>query len=156
MLKYLRIAVTALCLTACVLLIALWVRNYAYSDFFNWRCADWKELRAQSAEGELSLRLADTDRNWSESRSWYLKSTSRQVREQRRALIGIPVNRPIGPRFLIGADFVMVPHWFVAMLSAITVAIGAAPWLGLRFSLRTLLIAMALAAVGLGIIVSSS
>jgi hypothetical protein len=28
MLKYLRIAVTALCLTACVLLVALWVRSY--------------------------------------------------------------------------------------------------------------------------------
>ena len=28
MLKYLRIAVTALSLTACVLLIALWVRSY--------------------------------------------------------------------------------------------------------------------------------
>ena len=31
MLKYLRIAVTALSLTACVLLIALWVRSY-WSD----------------------------------------------------------------------------------------------------------------------------
>jgi hypothetical protein len=27
MLKYLRIAVTALCLTACVMLVALWVRS---------------------------------------------------------------------------------------------------------------------------------
>src|SRR5688572_24026902 len=32
MLKYLRIAVTALSLTACVLLIALWVRSYRWSD----------------------------------------------------------------------------------------------------------------------------
>jgi hypothetical protein len=32
MLKYLRIAVTALSLTACVLLIALWVRSYWLRD----------------------------------------------------------------------------------------------------------------------------
>ena len=31
MLKYLRIAVTALSLTACVLLIALWLRSYGQS-----------------------------------------------------------------------------------------------------------------------------
>jgi hypothetical protein len=32
MLKYLRIAVTALGLTACVLLVALWVRSYWWVD----------------------------------------------------------------------------------------------------------------------------
>ena len=32
MLKYLRIALTALSLTACVLLIALWVRSYWWAD----------------------------------------------------------------------------------------------------------------------------
>jgi hypothetical protein len=32
MLKYLRIAVTALSLTACVLLVALWVRSYWWVD----------------------------------------------------------------------------------------------------------------------------
>jgi hypothetical protein len=33
MLKYVRIAVTALSLTACVLLVALWVRSYWHFDY---------------------------------------------------------------------------------------------------------------------------
>jgi hypothetical protein len=35
MLKYLRIAVTALSLTVCVLLIALWVRSYQPMDWID-------------------------------------------------------------------------------------------------------------------------
>jgi len=37
MLNYLRIAVTALCLTACVLLVALWVRSYRRLDILEKR-----------------------------------------------------------------------------------------------------------------------
>ena len=39
MLKYLRIAVTALSLTACVLLIAMWVRSYLRLDILERRTA---------------------------------------------------------------------------------------------------------------------
>jgi hypothetical protein len=35
MFKYLRVAVTALCLTACVLLLAMWVRSYRDYRMFN-------------------------------------------------------------------------------------------------------------------------
>ncbi len=50
----------------------------------------------------------------------------------------------------VGLQF---PHWW---LVAIAVTFAALPWLSLRFSLRTLLIATTLVAVGLGIIISTS
>jgi hypothetical protein len=45
---------------------------------------------------------------------------------------------------------VIMPHWFAAML---TLAIATIPWFRWRFSLRTLLLAMTLAALTLGAIV---
>jgi hypothetical protein len=49
-------------------------------------------------------------------------------------------------------DFViLVPAWFVTLLS---LASTVAPWLTLRFSVRTLLIATTLIAVLLGLIVA--
>jgi hypothetical protein len=44
----------------------------------------------------------------------------------------------------------MAPVWFASLLA---IAAGATPWLRWRFSLRTLLIATTLVAVGLGLIV---
>jgi hypothetical protein len=44
---------------------------------------------------------------------------------------------------------VTLPHYFVVLLTATS---AAAPWLPWRFSLRTLLIAMTLIAVGMGLI----
>ena len=56
MLKYLRIAVTALSLTACVLLIALWVIGYV------WHITAWGGTRhtgvvVQSRRGECQLGI---------------------------------------------------------------------------------------------------
>jgi hypothetical protein len=46
--------------------------------------------------------------------------------------------------------FAIVPHWFVTLLF---IALAAIAWIPGRFSLRTLLIAMTLVAVVLGLIV---
>jgi hypothetical protein len=46
--------------------------------------------------------------------------------------------------------FVHVPYWFLVALFA------AAPWFGLRFSLRTLLVGMALAAILLGLLATGA
>jgi hypothetical protein len=51
---------------------------------------------------------------------------------------------------LYGVRLINVPHWFL-ILGASTVAI--APWIRWRFSLRTLLIAATVVAVGLGLLV---
>src|SRR5688572_20306712 len=55
MLKYLRIAVTALSLTACVLLIALWVRSYWRADRLHWSFAGKQSIAVASKQGLLFL-----------------------------------------------------------------------------------------------------
>jgi hypothetical protein len=51
MLKYLRIALTALSLTACVLFVALLVRSYWWSDYFRLRLPIPKVLTIHSMYG---------------------------------------------------------------------------------------------------------
>jgi hypothetical protein len=54
MIKYLRIAVTALCLTACVLLVALWVRSYWRSDWIEGQgIRKWHYVEIGSQSGFL-------------------------------------------------------------------------------------------------------
>jgi hypothetical protein len=47
----------------------------------------------------------------------------------------------------------MFPDWFAVLLLAIPTIIPFSPWFRWRFSLRTLLIAITLVALGLGLIV---
>jgi hypothetical protein len=60
MLKYLRIAVTALSLTACMLLVALWVRSYWRHDFvISGIFRDKREFDLYSGNGWLGLSVFD-------------------------------------------------------------------------------------------------
>jgi hypothetical protein len=52
--------------------------------------------------------------------------------------------------FGLVSDWGVIPHWFPVLLLA---TLATAPWLRRRFSLRTLLIATTLVAVGLGVVV---
>ena len=126
MLKYLRIAVTALSLTACVLLIALWVRSYWYWESLNWYFSTTKYINVSSDAGQLSLGVGD--------------------------LPGVMPGYWRGkPGVYVGGQFVM-PHLLLLLGTAV---LSALPWLPWRFSLRTLLIATTLVAVVLGIIVAA-
>jgi hypothetical protein len=141
MLKYLRIAVTASCLTACVLLVALWVRSYSWLN----------RLRVgNNAIAAESGRLIVNDvYNISRTEPELMSSYSRH------AIFGDYVdiwNAPRGALVAVGVG-TSVPIWpFVAVGAAITVV----PWIPLKrsFSLRTLLVATTLVAVGLGILVA--
>jgi hypothetical protein len=53
------------------------------------------------------------------------------------------------PRSAPGTARILIPHWFTAFSCA---AIGSAPWLRWRFSLRALLIATTRIAIVLGLI----
>jgi hypothetical protein len=55
--------------------------------------------------------------------------------------------------FYISHSALDVPHWFLVLA---TIGLSALPWLRLRFSLRTLLIATTLVAVVLGLVVWAS
>src|SRR5687767_6734425 len=65
MLKYLRIAVTALSLTACVLLVALWVRSYYAFDRISGRVAGRTSIILVSYAGRLSaVAIEHNDIKW--------------------------------------------------------------------------------------------
>jgi hypothetical protein len=156
MLKYLRIAVTALSLMACVLLIALWVRSYRTPDFIRATFASSRMLYVNSLFGRIdvvSFMPVQPDKP-----SWKIESFQAGEWDQEAWTFGendgtfgflfrlSPINKDW--RF-------MLPHWFLVAVSAVS---GIVPWIQLskRFSLRTLLIATTLVAVGLGIIAVSS
>jgi hypothetical protein len=154
MLKYLRIAVTALGLTACVLLIALWVRSYWYDDLVRGPFVKSEQLRFHSEVGWLSLGVARATKPTSRWSFICQNIEERHKAELDHIAEGGTVQR-IPPSFGLRrqwrAYYLLLPHWFVLSMIA---TLAVLPWIGWskRFSLRTLLIAMALVAVVLGII----
>ncbi|HEY3392219.1 MAG TPA: hypothetical protein VGK58_05910 [Lacipirellulaceae bacterium] len=189
MLHYLRIAVTALSLTACVLLIALWIRSYWYGSqliiqfipsatlppepqttswFFGYACAE-----LCSAGGHISLDLSMPAAGHSGTIAEAGISThrfeyDRQFHKeellynfQEHGARNLPYTlRQFG--FYIGhygpdddGLRIFMPHLVVVLAFGVGAMI---PWIrwSYRFSLRTLLIATTLVAVGLGIIAMSS
>ena len=140
MLKYLRIAVTALSLTACVLLIALWVRGQFWVDWVHIPLTGGHIVTVASWPGCLIIRIMDVDAALPQL--WFSYPVSEHGRQVWRALY-----------WSADGSFLM-PCWLAVL---ITVTLAAFPWLPLRrFSLRTLLIATTLVAVALGIIISTS
>jgi hypothetical protein len=144
-LRYLRIAATAMSLMACVLLVALWMRSYTWCDIFCLRIDGKPDQWLQSLDGKLTYDgrgpLAIKKRfewiihpaeNWRRSEDWATK----------------PV---LGFQWSIGGyPRPMIPHWFPTLIFA---ALAVLPWLHWRrFSLRTLLIVMTVAAVLMGAI----
>ena len=152
MLKYLRIAVTVLSLTACVLLIALWVRSYTWIDVLDGPLTTSRGILLGSSQGRLSIGDA-TKPHWLPKR--FLSIPYDQARDMLRAhdLPEELISTVIPAVYGIGGP--AVSHW-LPILTIGTVGtllcIGRSPR---RFSLRTLLIATTLVAVGLGIIIAA-
>jgi hypothetical protein len=148
MLKYLRIAVTALSLTACVLLVALWVRSYWWSDNFMLRLPNPHVFIIHSMYGQTDWYLSS---GFKFSGTWTIEANT--VARETEGIAGGP------PSWLRQLSFfrlhrrpVSFPHWVLVLLFAI---FAAAPWIrwSKRFSLRTLLIATTLVAVVLGAVI---
>ena len=152
MLKCLRIAVTALCLTACVLLVALWVRSYFLADHFQLRI-DGVRAGMLSAKACLGMWMAT---NEDQDRTFWHALKHEHVHDSESFSATTFTTMPVGsdsgrePRHALG---LRAPHWFLLILS---LAIAFLPWMQLKFSLRTLLIGMTLVAVGLGLVVALS
>jgi hypothetical protein len=147
MLKYLRIAVTVLSLTACVLLIALWVRSQGKWDHIRGSISSHNKLAFNSACGKLSISHSQFPR-WHEWRRYSFALVDLQTHEIpsgiRSAKFGFALNKD--------RHRLVMPYWFLILLTA---TFTAAPWIhwSKRFSLRTLLIATTVVALALGIIV---
>ncbi|HEX2477247.1 MAG TPA: hypothetical protein VHK01_21000 [Lacipirellulaceae bacterium] len=144
-LRYLRIAVTALSLTACVLLVVLWMRSYTWCDIFCLRIDGTHDQWLQSLDGKLTYDgrgpVAANKRF-----RWIVHLAEKQRLPEdfaTKPILGFQWSRGGYPR-------PMIPHWFPAFIFA---ALAALPWLHWRrFSLRTLLAFMTLAAMLMGAI----
>jgi hypothetical protein len=142
MLKYLRISVTALSLTVCVLLIALWMRSYRVNEVKAFTVAGTR-FHVQSLLGRVVLGRASNSVTFRQP----VTDSLREGANKRDNILGFSYYRA---RF---GDLVSVriPIWFLATTFA---ALSILPWIPRRmwrFRLRTLLITVTLIATMLGI-----
>ena len=148
--RFLRIAVTALSLTACVLLVGLWVRSYYFADVFTSIRSSTKVITVVSCDGRLMV--CSTPQTIGHKPGFVAARTA-----SNSSLPGPPM-----PYW--GVHFHHAPmqwtltlwYWSAVIPTVIIALLASYPWLRWRFSLRTLLIAMTLVAVALGIFVVSS
>ena len=155
MLRYLKIAVTVLSLTACLLLVALWVRSDLRDDVVIAPVVGSDErLILHSVRGFLVIDVL--------ARPPYLPFPPNITEIEFQST---PPAKRVGvpslwiPRVLPFSYQLWLPLWIPAVAFA---AAGIVPWCvperwwPRRFSLRTLLIVTTLAALLLGILAASS
>jgi hypothetical protein len=142
--RKLRIAFSATCLIACVLLCVFWMRSYSTLDNIAGHLPFNPAVSCTSAYGRVGFGTQNVTAPW--------KFNYHNAVLDEKSFGG----RPKEPRKWFTfqrepfATLISVPHGFFV---SIAIAAGIIPWLPWRFSLRTLLIATTLVAVVLGIVV---
>jgi hypothetical protein len=161
MLRYLRVAFSITCLIACVLLIVLWVRSYWQYQMLLVRLNTSSDLQILSYRGKVatiisppkitiatrSFRMAPragytSNDAWEWSHGSVESGLGGELQDNFEADRRNPFESRESERTTI-----ITPDWFLVLISAV---VAIPPWLRLRFSLRTLLIATALVAAVLG------
>jgi hypothetical protein len=129
----------------CLLLILLWVRSYSTADSCRFPAFNRTLLHIQSGSGQL---IAFT---FPYSSEWKAGSTPIEHIGPKDVLTTPVISSRQSLKFYNGAGRVaVVPYWFVISIGGL---LAAGSWLRWQFSLRTLLIAATLVAVGLGLLV---
>jgi hypothetical protein len=151
MLKYLRIAVTAVCLTACVLLVGLWVRSYYSNDIL---------FGPDFTSGISGFGSVQGGASFFKSSRRPLPGEQWRIHSDVIGKDGSNDQWALWPEYEIGYGFgalkrpafkvFVIPHWFLILLFAF---VAGLPWIPSRFTLRTILIATTLIAILLGLIV---
>lgn len=143
-LNNLRIAISVICLVACVMLSGLWVRSFWYRDQID---RGWATgcVHCRSDYGQLQLYTAKNTPPSRVASGWYWKSVPYSRAPSFRRIVASESNN-----FGFYLDRVVIPFWFPVLFSG---AVVAANWVRLstRFSLRALLIVMTLVAIMLGL-----
>lgn len=146
--RKLRIAFSALCGMACLLLIVLWLRSYRVADDVQMSASHLLTIRWQTFRGQLIWweigALETAPRTWNHHAFW---NTAERQPDWEQMDVLVPSWHWVTMGTGAIAAFV-IPCWFPTLVS---VALATAPWLRWRFSLRTLLIATTLLAVVLGL-----
>jgi hypothetical protein len=141
--RYFRIAFSATCLIAAVLLVVLWVRSYWWESTLQGTIGS-ERMQLTSEPGQISILVFPNV----QSKNFPKRSWTLERHDIMRPDFIAWTFRKMKPKGIL----VCVPYWFPALITAAIASFAALPW-SWRFSLRTLLIAMTLIAVGLGIIV---
>jgi hypothetical protein len=147
--RRLRIAFSAMCGVLCLLLIALWVRSWTWQDDCGYAFADTRELRFISVNGLVDFHCGYDPFAETPVGEWFVYSD----RIDDIYLEGeVPTTQW---KLKLFEDEVIgrIPHWFPILMFALAGILPWLAWLPWRFSLRTLLIAMTLVAILLGLIV---
>lgn len=147
----LRIAISALSATFCVVLVAIWVRSYFHSDTAM-RPTQTRLIRVESRQGQIALV---SERRLLPARHWI--RFAKPVIEENRAFWKtlVPRQKYLGFRFAWNAREVgiVMPLWFPVL---ITIVVSVLPWIhwSKRFGLRALLIVTTIFALLIGLFVA--
>ena len=149
--RKLRIAWWAACGILCLLLVALWVRSFWARDTTIGVISGTElHLTATSLNGAGAIAF---DRWTGTPHPWIFRSVSdaQNMVSAFPDAIGVAPLSWFGFRWLFRQTVVVVviPYWFLVLFGVSTCVL---PWIHWRFSLRALLIATTLVAVGLGLI----
>src|SRR4051794_12192170 len=144
--RKLRIAWSVFSALACVLLIVLWVRSYYWVEAVRFMdTAKTRVLQCVSMPGRFAIGTINLPQPWSTFRmsaaEWKRDMANGQPEVPSAMLGGWLNNQAVAQLF--------IPYW---MLTFLALFVGYVPWIS-RFTVRTLLIAMTLVAVVLGLAV---
>ena len=143
----------------CFLFVVLWVRSYWWEDSCSVSFDGRRAYGVWSIAGELRYSTPGTFQPYGPSWNTYVEPVNEILQRERRppsiwSAFGFGVFKsPTGPPSITSRNSrttITVPHWFPVMILAV---LSAAPWFPWKFSLRTLLIAITLIAVVLGLVV---
>jgi hypothetical protein len=153
LIRGLRIAWSVWCGILCVLLIVLWVRSYWQWDQLSVPIGNISWFAIDSVGGQMSYFEFDSPNGSTDGhRNVFTRSLDEELARNRLTDpdYEFPPNK--GLIWDDGHGNVWVPHWFPVLLTA---ALASIPWIrwSWKYSLRTLLIATTLIAVGLGLAV---
>lgn len=156
-LRYLRIAFSGSCVIACVLLIVLWVRSYSWIDIATGPISATSRAATGSSRGWVNVTWNHPLHGFTHWKVQHNSIASIEEFEANALARGEGIPPRNAPSFGFstmpsGSKIFQLPHWLVLCLLLISAVAAAAPWLRWRFSLRTLLIATTLVAMGLGAI----
>jgi hypothetical protein len=151
--RWLRIAISAVCILVCVGLSWSWVKSYSYLHFCQMNVSHANRLHVQSVNGRLMLFILHMNRGL-EIGYFPIPKNLVEPPTYEQAFTGKAV--PGGINYWMWSPLgsgIRIPFWILVPSSAALAFVPWLPWWSTRFSLRTLLIVTTLVAVALGVVV---
>jgi hypothetical protein len=131
-----------------LLLVALWVRSNSWTSSAYWIYSNGQAILLSSDNGNIQF-LWERNASFGNKTGWFFQQVELPAKfREARARRSWVSNRFLwesGPARVQ----VFIPYWLPVFLCGLA---SALPWLRRRYSLRAILIAAAIAAVGLGVI----